>query len=1001
MKKSVSILVGIICVAMCSQVQAQTSGTCGEHLQWNFDYSDSTLVITGNGAMNDYTASSVDGSPWVKLPIMHISLPEGLTRIGKHAFCYCKKVKELHIPNSVTEISEGAMNSMSGLKKLTLGASLRVVGENAVAALNVDTLISLATFDQWCRTDFNKNGGLIRVNNALIIEGQQVTGDFYLPSTVHRINDNVFYYCPGMTAFHIPNSVDTIGKVFGTKSECSTYYYEGTVAEWCAMVHTDGLRFVQHTLYINGDDLTDVVLPDNIEKVPEHLFHGVVNLKKVTIPQSVRVIGESAFSGTGLTEVSGGANVRRYEKDCFEGSKQLRKITIPRETEYVGDYAFWVIDSLRGTLRLDSILYLGESAFSTTGLDSVFLPDHLTSIGDNLFRDCSHLRYVQLPAALTAVPATCFWGTPSLHAITIPEPVRSIGYSAFYKSGIEELTLPAQVDSLASGALSTSALQRLTVLNPVPPVATDNPFCNCFQIPVEVPCEAVGVYRNTEGWKQFTNYVIPQIGSGNFTTNNANWGTVSIEQNCEQITLTATPKEHYHFAHWSNGETANPYSFEQSGDTAITAVFEIDQFRIAYLNCDSSVIRVDSVIYNTLPVYTGPVPVHPTDPERYRFYGWSHSLTRATKDTSYVAVYSDLTIHYEGLCLHAIESTAFYWNTRSYFYTGSTLQVSRDGQHWETMGSIFPRVIAAGDSLFLRSQNASIFNGIFYTQGGVLHATGSVMSLLDTALIRTDVPAHAFVQLFKNCKNLYSAPYLPATNLGDGCYDEMFSGCDSLRYVEVAFSSWTNANGNTFTNNWLSSVAPMGQFVIHDTLPLLTDASHIPSGWIPYFNDSPLTDSTYVYMLDNAAYIYWPTVDSADLYLLTRYADSVEIGREWIDTHGLSVETDIPATASAPYRTAQKVVLQQSEETPSTLAVRYYWDGLVSGTSYQYSVAAYQGAKLLAVHHGNFVLPEHTSTAIDGITEGQLPVANKTIRNGLLIIMIGDKEYSITGHQIK
>lgn len=1001
MKKSVSILVGIICVAMYSHVQAQTSGTCGEHLQWTFDHSDSTLVITGNGVMNDYTASSVDGSPWVKLPIMHISLPEGLTRIGKFAFCYCKRVKELHIPNSVTEISEGAMNSMSGLKKLTLGANLRAVGENAVAALNVDTLISLATFDQWCRTDFNKNGGLIRVNNALIIEGQQVTGDFYLPSTVHRINDNVFCYCPGMTAFHIPTSVDTIGKAFGTRSECSTYYYEGTIAEWCAMVHTDGLRFVQHTLYINGEDLTDVVLPDNIEKVPEHLFHGVVNLKKVTIPQSVRVIGESAFSGTGLTEVSGGANVRRYEKDCFEESKQLRKITIPRETEYVGDYAFWVIDSLRGTLRLDSILYLGESAFSTTGLDSVFLPDHLTSIGDNLFRDCSHLRYVQLPAALTAVPATCFWGTPSLHAITIPEPVRSIGYSAFYKSGIEELTLPAQVDSLASGALSTSALQRLTVLNPVPPVASDNPFCNCFQIPIEVPCEAIGVYRNTEGWKQFTNYVIPQIGSGNFTTNNANWGTVSIEQNCEQITLTATPKEHYHFAHWSNGETANPYSFEQSGDTAVTAVFEIDQFRISYLNCDSSVIRVDSVIYNTLPVYTGSVPVHPTDPERYRFYGWSHSLTRATKDTSYVAVYSDLTIHYEGLCLHAIESTVFYWNTRSYFYNGSTLQVSRDGQHWETMGSIFPRVIAAGDSLFLRSQNASVFNGIFYTQGGVLHATGSVMSLLDTALIRTDVPAHAFAQLFKNCKNLYSAPYLPATNLGDGCYDEMFSGCDSLRYVEVAFSSWTNANGNTFTNNWLSSVAPIGQFVIHDTLPLLTDASHIPSGWIPYFNGSPLTDSTYVYMLDNAAYIYWPTVDSADIYLLTRYADSVEIGREWIDTNGLPVETDIPATASAPYRTVQKVVLQRSENTPSTLVMRYYWDGLVSGTSYQYSVAAYQGATLLAVHHGNLVLPEHTSTAIGDITDGQLPVANKTIRNGLLIILIGDKEYLITGHQIK
>ena len=63
---------------------------------------------------------------------------------------------------------------------------------------------------------------------------------------------------------------------------------------------------------------------------------------------------------------------------------------------------------------------------------------------------------------------------------------------------------------------------------------------------------------------------------------------------------------------------------------------------------------------------------------------------------------------------------------------------------------------------------------------GKVAASGSVMSLLDAAMTRTDVPEDAFAKLFEGCASLTSAPELPATTLAKLCYNNMFYGCASL-----------------------------------------------------------------------------------------------------------------------------------------------------------------------------------------------------------------------------
>lgn len=97
-----------------------------------------------------------------------------------------------------------------------------------------------------------------------------------------------------------------------------------------------------------------------------------------------------------------------------------------------------------------------------------------------------------------------------------------------------------------------------------------------------------------------------------------------------------------------------------------------------------------------------------------------------------------------------------------------------------------------GDSISLAVDDKCYFQGnspffsipaniIKFSSTGYVSANGNIMSLLDNTLQSTTIYMDScFKSLFENCRNLVSAPQLPATTLRDECYRNMFSGCSSL-----------------------------------------------------------------------------------------------------------------------------------------------------------------------------------------------------------------------------
>ncbi|MCC8076082.1 MAG: leucine-rich repeat domain-containing protein, partial [Clostridiales bacterium] len=73
-----------------------TSGTCGTNLTWT--YSSGSLVITGTGAMKDYSGPSY--APWYDYSssIVSVSIGDGVTSIGNYAFWTCSSLTSVTIP---------------------------------------------------------------------------------------------------------------------------------------------------------------------------------------------------------------------------------------------------------------------------------------------------------------------------------------------------------------------------------------------------------------------------------------------------------------------------------------------------------------------------------------------------------------------------------------------------------------------------------------------------------------------------------------------------------------------------------------------------------------------------------------------------------------------------------------------------------------------------------------------------------------------------------------
>ena len=394
------------------------SKSAGEYtlIAYTGDLETVTLPLHINGAT--YEVDSFHGA-------RNVIIPKGMTSIGKYSFC-CAALNSITIPDSVTNIEETAFGGCR-LEHIIVeignpnyyvsgNCLIETASKTLVAGFNDSIIPADGSVTSIGDSAFEQRVGLVSIS---------------IPDSVTSIGDRAFYNCGKIADVTIPGSVEIIGN----DAFYGTAYYNNK-NNW-----VDGALYNGNCLLAVTSDaiVADYKIKEGTRCIAGGVFLFYKNLISITVPSSVKSIGNSAFSNcTGLTDVIISSGVHTIGDNAFCDCTNLETITFKGTEEQwnaITKESGWDYDAGSGTSSGKYTLVFAPEANTSEGLSFVSNGDgtcYVSGIGS-----CTDTDIV-IPAVspdgdkVTRIGNGAFSSCSSLTSITIPSSVTSIGDSAFY-----------------------------------------------------------------------------------------------------------------------------------------------------------------------------------------------------------------------------------------------------------------------------------------------------------------------------------------------------------------------------------------------------------------------------------------------------------------------------------------------------------------------------------------------------------------------------------------
>ena len=618
-----------------------------------------------------------------------LTLPNSVTSIGHQAFSLCSGLISIRIPNSVTSIGRGAFDSCSGLT--TIVSEIEnpfVINDDVFSCYNKDiyataTLVvppgkksvyqNTAGWNKFQNIvevggvgyEFEYNGIRYKIgeNNTVSVVSREArySGDVVIPEqvTYNGVTYSVTTIgylgtCTGLLSVTIPPSIKSIATDAFDECDNLTAVNITDIVSWCnisfANNYSNPLSKAHH-LFLNGEEVTDLVIPNSVTTIKDYSFWGCSGLTSITIPNNVTSLGVGSFSRcSGLTTiVSEIENPFEISDNVFECSDKdlyaTATLIVPAGTKSAyQNTSGWnkfqniVEASVVGKEFEDNgIRYLiGEN--NTVSVTSktekytgdVSIPNQVTYNGDNYivtsiglsaFEGCEDMTSVSIPGSVTSICNGAFWECSSLKTVVIPDGVSTIGEGAFRNCySLISVDIPNSVISIGSSAFGNCENLSQITSGIENPFAIDDYVFLCDDkdlyatATLIVPAGKKSAYQNTAGWNKFQNiYHVDGVYTLTYYVDEEEYKSVTYSSGAGITPEPAPTKEGYTFSGWSEIPESMP-----DYDVTVTGTFTVNKYDLTY--------KIDGEVYVTYQIEYG-TPITPeAEPtkEGYTFSGWSY-----------------------------------------------------------------------------------------------------------------------------------------------------------------------------------------------------------------------------------------------------------------------------------------------------------------------------------------------------------------------------------------
>ncbi len=269
--------------------------------------------------------------------LLNMTIPEDCEYIGYSAFEDCYRLENIVIPETVGEIGYCAFDSTAFIQKIT--DDCIILGDGILYAYQGDASVTDVTIPDTAKTI-----------SYYAFADQRSIKSITIPSSVTRILDGAFDHCEQLGTIHAPATFAQLQQdaVVNTK--------------WFREFEGDFVVLGNILVAYRGDAL-EVTVPDTVSIIGHSAFEGNPNITTVHLPASITEIRRAAFyKCSSLQVVTTADSVVNIDELAFKFCRTLQFINLGSKLESIGAQAFVACDALQNLTLPATVTSVGEKA---------------------------------------------------------------------------------------------------------------------------------------------------------------------------------------------------------------------------------------------------------------------------------------------------------------------------------------------------------------------------------------------------------------------------------------------------------------------------------------------------------------------------------------------------------------------------------------------------------------------------------------------------------------